>query len=208
MKICICGYTGKTGSKVYELLKDNNYDVYGVDLDNPNIENIKQFDLLIDFTNKESSLNYIQQCISNRVDFIVGTTGFLKDELEKIKYDCQKSNVKGIICYNFSLPVNYLLNSFRFFNEYFENFLYFDVHHISKLDKISGTTNLFSNKNSKIIVKSIKSKKNTISYIIQMTSKYDKMNITYQVNDKKAFALGILYYLKTNNEDYIENLIG
>ena len=34
------------------------------------------------------------------------------------------------------------------------------------------------------------------------------MNITYQVNDKKAFALGILHYLKTNNEDYIENLIG
>ena len=28
----------------YELLKDNNYDVYGVDLDNPTIENIKQFD--------------------------------------------------------------------------------------------------------------------------------------------------------------------
>ena len=65
---------------------------------------------------------------------------------------------------------------------------------------------MFLSKNNKIKVKSIKTPKNSVSYIIQMRSKYDKMNITYQVDDKKAFALGIVYYLKSKDERNLNNL--
>ena len=40
-----------------------------------------------------------------------------------------------------------------------------------------------------------------------MSSKYDKMIITYQVYDKKAFAIGVINYLKTFDESMINNLI-
>ena len=41
-----------------------------------------------------------------------------------------------------------------------------------------------------------------------MSSKYDKMIITYQVYDKKAFGIGVMNYLLTKDETCINNLIG
>ena len=64
---------------------------------------------------------------------------------------------------------------------------------------------MFSLKNDNIKIKSYKTFKNTITYVIQMSSKYDKMIITYQVSDRKVFALGLLSYLK--GESQIINLI-
>ena len=204
MKICVCGYKGKTGSKVYELLKEEGFDVKGIEKEDK-LDN--RVDLLIDFTNIDNSLKNINWCIDNKIDFIVGTTGFNIEEIKAIKRKCKANKIKGIISYNFSLPINYLLNSFSFFNKYFNDFSYLDIHHISKIDKKSGTTTMFLSKNNKIKVKSIKTPKNSVSYIIQMRSKYDKMNITYQVDDKKAFALGIVYYLKSKDERYLNNLL-
>lgn len=207
IKIAICGYKGKTGSKVYELLSDNNFDVIGIDRFD-NLSNvIDKVDLLIDFTNVVSAINNINMCLKHNKPFIVGTTGFNKFQIETIKNKCHEKNIKGIICYNFSLPLNVILNQFDYFNDYFENINYIDVHHISKIDKESGTTKLFLAKNKNIKVKSLKSKKNSVIYIIQMINKYDKMSITYQVDDKVVFALGILHYLKTQDESLFINLL-
>lgn len=207
MKIALCGYKGKTGSKVYEILKENGYEIIGIDINDLLDKVINNVDFIIDFTNKNVAKKHINLCIRHKKPFICGTTGFSSDELALIKSLCNQNQVKGIICYNFSLPLNYILNSFNFFNNYFSDFSYLDIHHISKIDKTSGTTYSFLLKNSKIKVKSIKTNKNVITYIIQMLSKYDKMIITYQVNDKKAFAIGVLNYLKTYDETYINNLI-
>lgn len=206
MKIAVTGCKGKTGSKVYEVLKEKGYDVIGIDKDTIRLDNvIDSIDLLIDFTNKESALNNINLCIKNKKDFICASTGFKKEELIQIKKMCKKENIKGVICYNFSIPINYLLNQFDCFNKYFDEITYFDIHHVSKIDKISGTTYLFKLKNDNIKIKSYKTFKNTITYVIQMSSKYDKMIITYQVSDRIVFALGLLSYLKGENQ--IINLI-
>ena len=206
MKIAVLGYKGKTGSKVYEVLKENGYDVIGIDKDTIRLENvINSIDLLIDFTNKESAINNINICIKHHKNFICACTGFNSDELAKIKGLCNQNNIKGVICYNFSIPINYLLKEFACFSKYFNDISYFDIHHVSKIDRLSGTTYLFILKNNKIKIKSYKSKKNTITYFVQMSSKYDKMIISYQVNDRKVFALGLLSYLKGENK--IINLI-
>ena len=208
IKIALAGYKGKTGSKVYEVLLENNFDVIGIDKEDKLIDKINNIDLLIDFTNKEVALDNIDLCIKNKVDFIVGTTGFTSNELANIKSLCNQNNIKGIISYNFSIPLNILLKQIKTFSMYFDDISYLDVHHISKKDNISGTTYLFLLKNNKIKVKSIKTNKKTIIYVVKMTGKYDKMILTYQVTDKKAFALGILNYLKYNDESNFINLIG
>lgn len=209
MKIALCGYSGKTGQKVYEILKENKYDVIGVDdKSEPLHKIIKMVDLVIDFTNKNQALKHIFICFDYHKPFIVGTTGFSYDELALIKSLCNLEKVKGVICYNFSIPLNYLLNQIPIFKNYFENMEYIDIHHVSKIDKVSGTTYLFKLKNEQIEIKSLKTYKNTITYVIQMSTKYDKMIITYRVDDKKAFAIGLLNYLKTKDDSQITNLIG
>lgn len=209
MKIALCGYKGKTGQAVYDVLKENKYEVIGVDMDSePLYKIIANVDLVIDFTNKTQALKHIFICLDYHKPFIVGSTLFTYDELALIKSLCNLEKVKGIICYNFSLPINYLLKEIPIFSKYFENIEYFDIHHISKVDKVSGTTYLFKLKNEKIKVKSFKTNKNTITYVIQMSSKYDKMIISYLINDRKAFAIGLLNYLKNQDESEIINLIG
>ncbi len=209
MKIALCGYTGKTGKEVYQVLKENQYDVIGIDEKSaPLYEQIEKVDLVIDFTNKTQALKHIYICLDFHKPFIVGTTGFTYDELATIKSLCQLEKVKGVICYNFSLPLNEILKQFSFFNSYFTDMTYLDIHHVSKLDKTSGTTYLFMLKNDKFKIKSYRTKQNIITYVIQMCSKYDKMIISYQVYDKKVFALGLLNYLKNKEETEIINLIG
>ena len=206
MKIAVIGYLGKTGSKVYEVLKDNNYDVIGIDKSINNIEDvIDNIDLLIDFTNVTTALKNIFLCINHQKDFICASTGFTEKQLKEIKVLCNSRKINGVICYNFSLPINYLLRNFDFFNKYFDEMNYYDIHHVSKIDKMSGTTYLFLSKNNKIKIKSYKTYKNTITYVVQMISKYDKMIITYQVDDRKAFAIGLLSYIKGENK--IVNLL-
>ena len=208
MKIALCGYKGKTGSRVYETLLQEGYDVIGIEKNESSLlDVIETVDLVIDFTSKIVSLKHILICIDYRKPFIVACTSFTYDELAYIKSLCNLNKIKGGICYNFSLPLNYILNGFNFFNNYFNEFTYYDVHHVSKIDKVSGTTYLFLLKNKRFKVKSTKTNKNSITYVIQMRSKYDKMILTYQVDDKKAFALGLLNYLKTKDDNQIINLL-
>lgn len=207
MKIAVCGYKGKTGSKIYDLLLKNNFDVIGIDINDSLYNQINDVDLVIDFTNKKAALKNIYICLDFLKPFIVGTTGFTYDELASIKSRCNYYKLNGIICYNFSLPLNFILKQFQFFNNYFTDFSYLDIHHISKIDKTSGTTYLFMLKNNKIKIKSLKTYKNSVIYVIQMSTKYDKMIITYQVDDKIVFANGILHYLKTKDESVFINLL-
>ena len=208
MKIALCGYKGKVGKEVYSLLKENKYKVIGVDIDSkPLHEIIEHVDLVIDFTNKNQALKHIYTCIDYHKPFICGTTSFTSLELALIKKLCNKENVKGIICYNFAIPINIILKQIDYLKKYFTEMEYIDIHHVSKIDKVSGTTYLFLLKNDKFIVKSYKTHKNTIVYIIKMLAKYDKMILTYIVDDRKAFAIGLLNYLKTKDEGLITNLL-
>ena len=74
MKIALIGYKGKTGSKVYQELLDNNYEVIAIDKDGVLLSHvIQEVDLVIDFTNKHAALKHIFICLDNLKPFIVGT---------------------------------------------------------------------------------------------------------------------------------------
>ena len=155
MKIAMCGYKGKTGSKVYQVLKANKYEVIGIEKDeNELIDYIEDIDLVIDFTNKENAFVNIYMCLEFHKPFIIGTTGFSESELKSIKELCDVNNVKGVICYNFAIPINYLFSKLNNFFNYFEEITFFDIHHVSKKDKKSGTSYVVSSINNNIKVKS------------------------------------------------------
>ena len=208
MKIALCGYSGKTGKEIYQVLKENNFQVIGIDKNTTSLNDvIEKVDLVVDFTVKEVALKHIDLCIKHLKPFIVGTTGFNSNELARIKSLCKQNNIKGVICYNFSRPLNYLLKHFNFFKKYFKSMTYLDIHHISKVDKTSGTTYLFLLANDKIKIKSLKTNKSKIVYMITMENNWDKMTFIYQVNSKKVFAEGLCDYIKYHDEKQIINLI-
>lgn len=208
LKIALCGYSGKTGRKVYDLLVESGYDVIGIDENSISLSKvINQIDLVIDFTNKEVALKHIFICLDNLKPFIVGTTGFTYDELAIIKSKCNLLKVKGVICYNFSLPLNQIIKLIKPLSNYFDDIDYLDIHHVSKIDKKSGTTYLFLLQNRKIHIKSYKTNKNTITYVVKMISKYDKLILSYQVDDKIVFAKGVLSYLQSKDDSLIINLL-
>ena len=146
-------------------------------------------------------------CLEFHKPFIIGTTGFSEGELKSIKELCDVNNVKGVICYNFAIPINYLFSKLNNFFNYFEEITFFDIHHVSKKDKKSGTSYVVSSINNNIKVKSYQSNSKVITYVFQLKTKCDKIIITYQVNDKIAFAYGLLEYIKFKNENSIINLI-
>ena len=196
------------GSKVYQELINENVEVVGVEYQQNNlIDVINDVDLVIDFTDKITSLKHILICLDYKKPFIVGTTGFTYDELAMIKSKCNLYKVKGVICYNFSLPLIQIIKMVKPLSNYFETINYYDIHHISKKDKKSGTTYLFLLQNDKICIKSYRTNKNTITYVVQMISKYDKINISYQVEDKIVFAKGLVNYLKSKDDSLIINLL-
>ena len=204
----MCGYSGKTGSYVYNELVKEGYDVIGIDSNSISLSKvIKDVDIVIDFTNKETALKHIFICLDYLKPFIVGTTGFTYDELAVIKSKCNMLKVKGVICYNFSMPLLSIIKMIKPLSTYFETIEYLDIHHVSKIDKKSGTTYLFLLQNNKIKVKSYKTCKNTITYVVKMISKYDKIILSYQVYDKIVFAKGVLSYLKSKDDTQIINLL-
>lgn len=208
MKVALCGYSGKCGSKVYEALKEKGHEVIGIDENSISlIRVIQSVDIVIDFTVKNVSLKHIMLCIDYRKPFIVGTTGFTYDELALIKSLCNKNNVNGIICYNFSLPLNVIIKQIKTLSYYYHDIEYVDIHHVSKVDKVSGTTYLFLLQNKLIKVKSLKNKSNIVTYVIKMKSDNDEMMFTYKVKDKKVFALGVLQCLDDIHTKNIINLI-
>ena len=212
-KIIMCGSKGKTGSVVYELLQKEGYEI--LDCVNENemtlyeaIKKHQQIDYVIDFTIKKVAYLHILLCLEYHIPFICGTTGFNSQELNAIKEKCKEQKLKGIICSNFSLPLNCIIKEINQLSRYFEQVKIIEQHHLSKKDKPSGTGKLLlSLIDCKKEIQSLEREDFVIQYDIQFLSKCDKMNITYVVDSKEVYAKGVLDYLQHEQETHFKNLI-
>jgi len=91
-KIFICGIGGLVGSKLVELCKDK-FEIFGsFNLRDPNVINVKSFQL--DITNNEELKNIIEQI---RPNIIINATALNNvDYCEEHKEDANKINVKAV----------------------------------------------------------------------------------------------------------------
>ncbi len=212
-KIILCGSKGKCGSAVYELLKQENFEILACVNENEMTlhEAIKKYshiDYVIDFTKKDVAYMHIQLCIQYHIPFICGTTGFSQNELEAIKLACKESQLKGIICSNFSLPLNCIIKEFPTLCQSFDEVNIIEEHHKSKLDRPSGTGKmLLKMATCKSQITSLDREDFVIYYRLQFESKYDKMEIAYEVDSKQVYAKGVLYYLLNEENHFFINLI-
>ncbi len=123
-----CGPAGIPSSGVLTLITD---DLPG---------SLKNGDVLIDFTHPESSLEHIQVCAEQHKPVVIGTTGFTKEQIDRIRKHAQA--IPCILSPNMSIGVNL---SFKILAEVAKalgddyDVEIVEAHHRMKKDAPSGT---------------------------------------------------------------------
>jgi len=165
IKICIAGITGRMGKAIIEESITRNFQITGAIADTSDInlgkslkeigfcnssvivmspsaleKAVKDADIYITFTTPEAELQNIPKVVNLKKKIIMGTTGFSKEEIIKIK-SITSGNVPAIFSPNFSLGINLLFKLTQLLKflppEY--DFGLTEIHHNRKKDTPSGT---------------------------------------------------------------------
>jgi len=114
--------------------------VVGVTLVTSLADNIDEFDLLIDYTATESTLEHARICRSAGKAMLIGTTGFNTEELAEL---CNTaSDIPLLLAPNTSLGVNLVFKLLETASEALgdsADIEIFEAHHRNKVDAPSGT---------------------------------------------------------------------
>lgn len=140
MKISVIG-TGKTGSKVVEMLGENL--AYAFDESSPpTIEKLKESDAVIIFVPGDAVEDLLPVVLESGTPAAWGSTGFNwpKDLDAQVK----KAGTKWVLATNFSLGMNIIRNAIEAISAGSEIlkdpiFKIHEVHHVNKKDAPSGT---------------------------------------------------------------------
>jgi len=159
MKILVFGALGKMGKAVIDQCLDE-YKlgvVGGVDVSKGEYRGLKisisgspeakamlkECDVCINFTLPEAEMKNIPEIISAKKDFVMGTTGFMEEDMEKIRKIVSESASCAIISPNFSPLVNVQMKmtetAVKLLSPMGYNFGLVEEHHNRKKDSPSGT---------------------------------------------------------------------
>lgn len=100
---------------------------------------VTAFDVVIDFTRPEATMNYLTACVAAGKPMVIGTTGFSVAELTEMKAAAQQIPI--VFAPNFSVGVNLLLGlvakAAQVLTDY--DIEVIEAHHRYKVDAPSGT---------------------------------------------------------------------
>lgn len=141
-KIAITGYKGRMGQSLIEAAKLNDDIEIGCLLEKGDKieQKINDFDLLIDFTLPQVSLNYLEICRVAEKKMVIGTTGFNNKEI--IQIEKATSDIAIVFAPNMSVGVNLTLNLLKTATRVFgedADIEIVEAHHRNKIDAPSGT---------------------------------------------------------------------
>jgi len=141
-KIAITGSNGRMGQALIEAVKLNPNVSQGSILNRgDDIKGVlKDFDVLIDFTRPEATLDTLSVCQSAGKAMVIGTTGFSDDALKVI--DQASSDIPIVFAPNMSIGVNLTLKLLETTAKVIgtdSNIEIVEAHHRHKVDAPSGT---------------------------------------------------------------------
>lgn len=163
IKIVIAGPRGKMGKEAVNLVMNTkNYKLVGVVdrlNDGKNLSEIAGFqgidapiytdiekcfqdvspDVLIDLTTPEIGRVHTELAVKHGVRPVVGTTGFSKEDLERISKIAEEKGIGVIIAPNFAIGAVLMMKFAKMAAKYFEDIDIIELHHDKKLDAPSGT---------------------------------------------------------------------
>jgi|TARA_B000000565_G_scaffold158813_1_gene120157 4-hydroxy-tetrahydrodipicolinate reductase len=133
IKVTINGASGKMGTKVSNLIKNDSSLIECFD-------DISCSDLVIDFSQPSSTKKILKKCVAAKKPIIIGTTGFTNDDLNEIREAA--NSIPIVLAANMSKGIFYLKKSLASFinnNQEKLRCLIEETHHLEKIDKPSGT---------------------------------------------------------------------
>lgn len=233
IRVCLIGL-GKTGKEIAKALLNqkkiklvsvicsSNSDKIGkalsdfIDCNDSNIlidseDNLRQVifktkpDVVVDFSNPESTIRNAKLFSKMRINMVIGTTGFSNFSLKKLFVLTQKYH--NAICYapNITLGVNVLMLlthlAASILNDY--DFQITEIHHKNKQDIPSGTAlkiekeirkglNIYKevDKDSKVKISAIRAGGVVGKHEVLIIGEDDKIEISHESFSRKAFAPG------------------
>jgi len=195
MKISVIG-TGKTGSKVVEMLGDNL--AFAFDESNPpTLEKLKKSDGVIIFVPGDAVADIFDLVLESGVPAAWGSTGF--NWPEDLDEQVKEANTKWVLATNFSLGMNIIRNAIKAISAGSEIlkdpiFKIHEVHHVHKKDAPSGTALSWKdwlNKDAEVA----SAREGDVNGIHELTVKTNTEEITlrHDALDRGLFAEGAIW---------------
>ncbi|MBI4042631.1 MAG: 4-hydroxy-tetrahydrodipicolinate reductase [Deltaproteobacteria bacterium] len=150
IKAAISGVTGRMGTQLLQALKEEKGLIElavgissgleaSVFVTPEQLSNAPAFDVLIDFSVPEVTLDVLEYCSRQRIPAVVGTTGFSPQEKERLRG--LSKQMPTVFSANMSLGVNLLFALLREAADRLSDWdlAIVETHHKAKRDAISGT---------------------------------------------------------------------
>ena len=221
--IALNGFFGRMGQSIFEESKKNSNCLITVGCDikekllNNTFENIaltsdiekhsENFDVVIDFTLPEPSIDLIKKCVRINKPITIGTTGFSQEQLSLI-FEASKE-IPILLAPNMSHGVNVSFAALKDISKSLKNYdvSIIETHHENKIDSPSGTAIkmaeiICQSKNVQLgdvnskdcPIKFTSHRENTEigTHHVIFKSKSDEICLTHIANDRSIFALGAL----------------
>ena len=141
-RIAINGSKGKMGQALIEAINSSSQSDFGAGFDKGDnlIDSLKNFEVLIDFSRPEASLNALAVCKNAGKAMVIGTTGFTDSELELIGQASKEIPI--VFAPNMSVGVNLTLKILETSAKVIgpdSSIEIIEAHHRYKVDSPSGT---------------------------------------------------------------------
>lgn len=195
MKVSVIG-TGKTGSKVVELLGDDL--AHAFDENNPpTIEKLRESDAVIVFVPGDAVSDILDLVLKSGTPAAWGSTGFeWPDDLdEKVK----AAKTKWVLATNFSLGMNIIRHSIKKISEGSAilkkpAFKIHEVHHIHKKDAPSGTALSWKEwLDKKVEVTSAREGDVNGIHELKLSTSREEITLKHEALDRSIFAEGAIW---------------
>jgi len=202
MNILVLG-KGKTGSLVAEIAQQRGHMVRAVDeFENVNgsaltRDALKDVDVVIDFTAPHAVLDNIANCVRHGGTMVVGTTGWY-DRIPQVRHLVQESGTGFVFGANFSVGVNIFFDIARAVAPAL-NLGYtgqiIERHHVTKLDKPSGTAIAINNElkakaGKSLDIESVRAEDIVGDHAIRLESENDVIELAHTAKSRRGFAEG------------------
>lgn len=203
--IYINGLSGKMGSSICDLsTNDETISIVNDD--------IKNADVVIDFSRPDSSLKVLNQCIHYKKPLLIGTTGFNDNQIKTIQEAAKEIPI--LLSFNMSKGIFTLKKSIKDFlssNEHILECVIEEVHHKNKVDSPSGTAielqtliqdNNLSNNVTSIDIKSERTLDVFGIHKVVFFNNSENIEFKHEALSRKVFANGAIKIAKLilNNE--------
>jgi len=96
-------------------------------------------DVMVDFTLYQAAMPAIRIAAKRKVNLVIGTTGFSKQDIDEIEKLCRANKIGAVVASNFSLGAILMIHMANIAAKYFDYAEIIEKHHEKKADAPSGT---------------------------------------------------------------------